>query len=59
MAANALPDDCYFGIEPGGTRRVVLTPLVPGARLGGVVVTAINAEGRCPIAAPIAMESMA
>ena len=25
-APNMLPDDCYFGIEPGGTRRVVLSP---------------------------------
>jgi beta-mannosidase len=46
-----LPDDCYFGIEPGGKRLVTLTPtgdeLVPARP----IITAINAEGR--FAAPV------
>lgn len=45
-ASNALPDDCYFGIEPGGSHRVVLAPLVPGEPPAGIAVTATNAEGR-------------
>jgi beta-mannosidase len=49
IAADALPDDAYFGIEPGGTRRIVLTPLIPGVPPTGVAVTAVNAEGRFDI----------
>lgn len=48
-AVGALPDDCYFGIEPAGTRRIVLTPLIPGARPTGLTVTAVNAEGRLSV----------
>jgi beta-mannosidase len=48
-AENALPDDCYFGIEPGGERSVVLKPVNPGEPLKGLALTAINAVGRIPI----------
>jgi beta-mannosidase len=55
FAKDALPDDSYFGIEPGSSRSVVLTPLVPCMLPAGLSVTAINAEG----SATIAMEKMA
>jgi beta-mannosidase len=59
-AANAMPDDCYFGIEPCGTRRIVLMPRTEGVPLTSLIVTAVNAEGRLPVAiAPSAMESIA
>ncbi len=46
-----LPDDAYFGIEPGGKRRIVLTPLEPAILPVSVPVTAVNAEGRFMIPA--------
>ena len=42
--ANAMPGDNYFGIEPGGTRRIPFS-----SQPKGLSVTAINAEGRLPI----------
>jgi beta-mannosidase len=41
-----LPDDGCFGIEPGGKRRIILTPDRPGRPSAASVVTALNAEGR-------------
>jgi beta-mannosidase len=55
IVPDALPDDSYFGIEPGGTRRIVLTPLIRGALSTDVAVTAVNAEGRFHVG----MEKMA
>lgn len=43
------PDDAYFGIEPGGERRILLTPVSAGHTAPCPVVTAINAEGHLPI----------
>ena len=45
-----LPDDAYFGIEPGVKHRVVLTPMQPVGRPSSLSVTAVNAEGRLPVA---------
>jgi beta-mannosidase len=45
-----LPDDAYFGIEPGGQRRITLTPVRPEVAPAGSVVTAMNAEGRIVLA---------
>ena len=44
-APGFLPDDAYFGIEPGCQRRVVLNSLRSGHAPERTVVTAINAEG--------------
>ena len=44
------PDDAYFGIEPGITRRILLTPIRTGNTPANVTVTAMNAEGRFPVA---------
>jgi len=41
-----LPDDAYFGIEPGGKRRMLLTPVRTGNTPANLTVTAMNAEGR-------------
>jgi beta-mannosidase len=41
-----LPDDAYFGIEPGGKRRILLTPVRTGNTPANLAVTAMNAEGR-------------
>ena len=52
--ANApgwLPDDAYFGIEPGVARRILLRPLRPGQAFSSISITAINAEGRLSVAA--------
>ena len=46
---GCLADDAYFGIEPAGKRRVVLTPMQTDEARANVVVTAINAEGRLVI----------
>ncbi len=43
-AQGYLADDAYFGIEPGGSRRVRLTPIQD--KRGKPALTAINAEGR-------------
>lgn len=51
FAPNMRPDDCYFGIEPGGTRRIVLTPSHGGAAHGAIQITAVNAEGRINVPA--------
>jgi beta-mannosidase len=48
-AAGFRPDDCYFGMEPGVTRRIVLTRVQPGDLPPKPVLTAVNAEGRLPI----------
>jgi beta-mannosidase len=45
-----LPDDAYFGIEPGGKRRILLTPVRTGNTPANLSVTAVNAEGRFPVA---------
>jgi len=45
-----LPDDAYFGMEPGIKRRILLTPIRTGNTPANVTVTAINAEGRFPVA---------
>ncbi len=41
----------YFGIEPGGKRRIILTSSQPGRRPAASVVTAVNAEGRLSVPA--------
>ncbi|HTD45531.1 MAG TPA: hypothetical protein VK687_15190 [Bryobacteraceae bacterium] len=41
-----LPDDAYFGLEPGGKRRILLTPVRTGNTPANLTVTAMNAEGR-------------
>ncbi len=43
-AAGYLPNDAYFSIEPGGERKILLTP--NAQKRGKAIVTAINAEGR-------------
>jgi len=43
------PDDAYFGIEPGGRRRIALNPLHPGEPPASITVTAVNAEGRLTV----------
>jgi beta-mannosidase len=48
-APGLLPDDAYFSIEPGGTRRLLMMPTQPGALPTGLVMTALNAEGRITI----------
>ncbi|HSR05528.1 MAG TPA: hypothetical protein VLM42_00135, partial [Bryobacteraceae bacterium] len=48
-APRFMPDDAYFGIEPGGRRRIVLTPLQPREIPASIAVTAVNAEGRIDI----------
>jgi beta-mannosidase len=45
-----LPDDAYFGIEPGGKRRILLTPLRTGNTRANLAVTTMNAEGRFSVA---------
>jgi beta-mannosidase len=49
-AAGFMPDDAYFGIEPNGKRRIVLTPLQPAEIPANIAVTAVNAEGRIAVA---------
>ncbi|HEX3681382.1 MAG TPA: hypothetical protein VHU83_02490, partial [Bryobacteraceae bacterium] len=51
-APGWLPDDAYFGIEPGAKRRIVLRPLSLCEATASLTITAINAEGRLSI--PIA-----
>ena len=47
VAAPAFrPDDSYFGMEPGITRRIVLTRVQAGDLPPRPVLTAVNAEGR-------------
>jgi hypothetical protein len=41
-----LPDDAYFGLEPGIKRRILLTPVRTGNTPANLSVTAVNAEGR-------------
>ena len=41
-----LPDDAYFGIEPGGKHRILLTPIRTGNTPANLTVTAVNGEGR-------------
>lgn len=48
-APGWMPDDAYFGIEPGVKRRIVLRPLQPGEAPSRITVTAINADGRLPV----------
>jgi beta-mannosidase len=45
-----LPDDAYFGIEPGVKRRILLTPVRTGNTPANLSVTAMNAEGRFTVA---------
>jgi len=49
-APGFIPDDAYFGIEPSGKRRIVLTPLKPAEIPANIAVTAVNAEGRIAVA---------
>ncbi len=49
-APGFMPDDAYFGIEPSGKRRIVLTPLQPAEIPANIAVTAANAEGRISVA---------
>ena len=49
-APGFIPDDAYFGIEPSGKRRIVLTPLKPAEIPANIAVTAVNAEGRTAVA---------
>jgi beta-mannosidase len=49
-APGWMPDDAYFGIEPGVKRRVTLRSLPSVEVPASIVVTAINAEGRLPVA---------
>jgi beta-mannosidase len=48
-APGLLPDDSYFAIEPGGTRRLLFTQTAPGPLPTALVVTALNAEGRVTV----------
>ncbi len=49
-APGFVADDAYFGIEPGGERRILLSALQPGKAPANLAVTAMNAEGRLPVA---------
>ena len=49
VAPGFVADDAYFGIEPGGRRRIVMTPLEPRKVPVIVTVTAMNAEGRLSV----------
>jgi len=49
-APGWMPDDAYFGIEPGVTRRILLRRLLAGQAPSMIAVTAINAEGRLRVA---------
>jgi beta-mannosidase len=51
-APGWIPDDCYFGIEPGGSRRIMMTRASGAAAKPAITITAINAEGRIQVAAP-------
>lgn len=51
-APGFLPDDAYFGLEPGVRRRIILTPLAGATLSPKPTVAAVNAEGRLPIAMP-------
>ena len=44
-----LPTIQYFGIEPGGERRIMLTPTRNGDSAPSPTVTAMNGEGHIPI----------
>lgn len=48
-APGVLPDDAYFGIEPGGSRRILLVSTRPGEMPASLGVSAVNAEGRLPV----------
>jgi len=50
FAPGWMPDDAYFGIEPGVRRRILLRPLLSGQAPSSITVTAINAEGRLRVA---------
>jgi beta-mannosidase len=45
-----MPEDAYFGIEPGGERRIVMIPTGRGDCAPNLTITAINGEGHIPIA---------
>ncbi len=49
VAPGFVADDLYFGIEPGGRRRIVMTPLEPCKVPVSVTITAMNAEGRLSV----------
>jgi beta-mannosidase len=49
-APGFLTDDAYFGIEPGCSRRVTLSPTAPASAPARIWVTAANAEERLPLA---------
>lgn len=44
------PDDAYFGIEPGGKRRVIFRQLRNAKIPSSITLTAVNAEGHLAIA---------
>lgn len=45
-AAGYRPDDAYFTIEPGGHRRITLTPATSHSKLKQISVTAVNSPDR-------------
>jgi len=49
-APGWMPDDAYFGIEPGVRRRITFRRLQSAEFPASIVMTAINAEGRLPVA---------
>jgi hypothetical protein len=44
-ARSSLANDCYFDIEPGGSRRITIAPVS-----SALTITAMNAEGNISIA---------
>ncbi len=48
-AAGFLPNDAYFNIEPTGTRRIQLIPVVSGNVPSRLSITAVNAEASLSI----------
>jgi beta-mannosidase len=49
-APGSIPDDCYFSVEPGGGRHIVMTPTRLDASPAAIAVAAVNAEGRLSVA---------
>jgi len=48
-SSGFLPDDCYFGLEPGHKRRITLAPLSPRRAPANVAVSAVNAQSRLTV----------
>ena len=49
-ASGWMPDDAYFGIEPGVRRRILLRPLLSDDVPSSIAVTAVNGDGRLLVA---------